>query len=273
MPGVTDANNITSKDRQQRPFWAPRKLCSLRRNVDQPALRFGGRDEAREQRMRLERSRLQLGVVLHPDEPGMVDEFDRLRQQPIRRHARKPHARRLQPLTIGGVDLVAMAMSLGNLRRPVNLRPSFEPGARWPRDKRPAASFRRDRLPRDAARVRCRASIPSSDPTTGWLVGPNSVELASVTPASERAASITAICMPKADAQIGRLALARELRRQNLALRAARAKSSGHQGCRGPAPDAERGLRSRRPQLSIHSSRTRTRLAMPPWVSASLSDL
>ena len=48
---------------------------------------FGGGDEARKQRVRLERPRLELGVKLHADEPGMISELDRLRQQPVGRHA------------------------------------------------------------------------------------------------------------------------------------------------------------------------------------------
>ncbi len=70
-----------------------RKLsASDGRASDQTALRLRRRDEAGEQRMRLERPRLQLRVKLHPDEPGMVHEFDRLRQQPVRRHAGKSQA-------------------------------------------------------------------------------------------------------------------------------------------------------------------------------------
>ena len=89
--------------------------------LDQPALRLGRCDKAREQRMGLERARLQLGVILHTDEPGMIDEFDRLRQKSVWRHAGKPKPRRLKPLAIGRVHLVAVAVPLGNLGRTVDV--------------------------------------------------------------------------------------------------------------------------------------------------------
>src|SRR5262245_62656088 len=65
--------------------------------------------------MRLERPRFKLGVELHADEPGMVLILDHLRQQPIRRHAGKPHAVLLEATAITGVDLVAVTVALGNL--------------------------------------------------------------------------------------------------------------------------------------------------------------
>ena len=55
--------------------------------------------------------------------------------------------------------------------------------------------------PRSPTAARRSSSLPRSHsvsrPTTGSAVSPNSVELASGSPASDRAASITAICMPK----------------------------------------------------------------------------
>ena len=53
----------------------------------QPALRFRRRDEARKQRMRPKRARLEFGVELHADEPGVISELDRLGQKAVGRHA------------------------------------------------------------------------------------------------------------------------------------------------------------------------------------------
>ncbi len=58
-----------------------------RQKLHQPALVYGGADERRKQRMRLERARFQLGMKLHADEPGMILVFDDLRQNAVGRHA------------------------------------------------------------------------------------------------------------------------------------------------------------------------------------------
>ena len=55
-------------------------------------------------------------MILHANEPGMVRNFHNLRQHPIRRHARKPQPRRLQPVAIGDIDLIAVAMPLRHHR-------------------------------------------------------------------------------------------------------------------------------------------------------------
>src|SRR5207247_8869669 len=65
--------------------------------------------------MRLERPRLQFGMELHPDEPRMVVIFDDFRQHPIRRQAGESEAMLLEPVLVGGIDLVAMAVAFGNL--------------------------------------------------------------------------------------------------------------------------------------------------------------
>src|ERR1700749_2178179 len=55
--------------------------------LHQPALHDSRLDEGRKQRMRLKGPRLQLGMELHADEPGMVLVFDDLRQHAVRRQA------------------------------------------------------------------------------------------------------------------------------------------------------------------------------------------
>src|SRR5689334_24737245 len=67
--------------------------------------------------MRLKGPRLQLGMELHADEPGMVLILDDLRQHAVGREPRKAQAVLLQAILVGGVDFVAMAVTLGNLGR------------------------------------------------------------------------------------------------------------------------------------------------------------
>ena len=66
-----------------------------------------------------------------------------------------------------------------------------------------------------------------------------------------RAASITAICMPKQMPKYGTLALARELRRADLAFGAALAEAAGHQ-------DAVDVLEERRRVLVLEHLATRS---------------
>ena len=67
--------------------------------------------------MRLEGTRLQFGMELHPDEPGMVLIFHNLRQDAVRRKPRETQAMLLEPILVGSVHLIAMAMALRNLGR------------------------------------------------------------------------------------------------------------------------------------------------------------
>ena len=87
--------------------------------------------------------------------------------------------------------------------------------------------------PRSPLAARCSSSLPRSHsvirPTTGSSQGPNSVELALVD-AGERARRLDHRHLhAEADAEIGHLALARETRREDLALRAALAEAAGHE--------------------------------------------
>src|SRR6516162_5470120 len=86
-----------------------------KKRLHQPALVHCRADEGGEQRVRLERPRLELGVELHADEPGMILVLDHLGQQAVGRHSGEAHAMLLEPPAVAGVDLVAVAMALGNL--------------------------------------------------------------------------------------------------------------------------------------------------------------
>ena len=97
--------------------WVAGLVCAFpRETVAVYRLTKAGRlDEAREQRMWVERLALQLGMELHADEPGMVRPLDDFGQQPVRRHAGKDQAALLQGLTVSGIDLVAMAVTLADV--------------------------------------------------------------------------------------------------------------------------------------------------------------
>ena len=94
------------------PFGAAARACPA---SDQPRLVDGGLDERGEQRVRRERLRLQLGVELHADEPGVVGHLDDLGQAAVGRHAGEAQARRAQAVDVVDVDLVAVAVALADL--------------------------------------------------------------------------------------------------------------------------------------------------------------
>src|SRR2546423_6228186 len=77
--------------------------------------------------MGLEGPRFELGMKLHADEPWMVLVLDHFGQQMVRRHSGKAHPVLLEPVLVAGIDLVAVAMALGNLGRAVNLAHSAPP--------------------------------------------------------------------------------------------------------------------------------------------------
>ena len=112
-------------------------------------------------------------------------------------------------------------------------------------------------------------------PTTGSAVGPNSVERR-LGDAGEVARALDAGHLhAEADAEIRHLALAREADAGDLALRAALAERAGDED-RVARLELRGDLASSSPSnssASIQRMLTLTRLAMPPWTSASLSDL
>ena len=110
-------------------------------------------------------------------------------------------------------------------------------------------------------------------PTTGSLVSPNSVELASLDAAQIARRLDAGHLHAEADAEIGNVAGAREGRRPDLALRAALAEAARHQYAVHAVRDRARDRSFSKISDSIHSTLTFTLLAMPPWTSASFSDL
>src|SRR3990167_7190935 len=83
----------------------------------QPRLFDRGGNEPGKKGMRLEGSRFQLGGELHADEPGMVGTLDNLGQQSVRRHAGKDQPLAFKRTAISRIDLIAMAVAFGYLRR------------------------------------------------------------------------------------------------------------------------------------------------------------
>src|SRR6476659_5529389 len=72
--------------------------------------------------MWLERSRFQLRMELHANEPGMIVILDDFRQDPVWRHTGKTHAPLLEAAFVGRVDLIAMAVALGDFGRAIDMR-------------------------------------------------------------------------------------------------------------------------------------------------------
>src|SRR4051794_23563394 len=108
--------------------------------LHQPALHHGRLNEGCKQRMRFERSRLQFGMKLHPNEPGVVLVFNDFRQHTIRRKTGEFQPVLLEAVFVGGVDLVTMAVALRyfggaaiNIRHPTAppSHPPVRPQAPW----------------------------------------------------------------------------------------------------------------------------------------------
>src|SRR5581483_4623408 len=59
-------------------------------------------------------------MELHAYEPGMVRDLDDLRQKPVGRETGEAQAGRLKLVAIARVDLVAVAVALGDARRAVD---------------------------------------------------------------------------------------------------------------------------------------------------------
>src|SRR5690242_1143762 len=83
-------------------------------------IRRGG-DESREKRMWPRGARLELGVELAADEPGVVLELNDLDELPVRREAAQPHPVLHEEVAIAIRDLVTMPVPLAHLGHAVDL--------------------------------------------------------------------------------------------------------------------------------------------------------
>src|SRR5579863_3086792 len=67
--------------------------------------------------MRLERTRFQFGMELHADEPWMAFIFDDLWQYAVGRQSREAQALLLQPVLVGGIHFITMAVAFRDFGR------------------------------------------------------------------------------------------------------------------------------------------------------------
>ena len=91
-------------------------------------------DESQKQRMCSIGLRFELGVKLHGQKPGMVDQLDDFHQAAVRADSRVPHAPFHELLAILGIEFIAVSMPLGDALCVVTLggsRPGFEQESRF----------------------------------------------------------------------------------------------------------------------------------------------
>ncbi len=214
--------------------------------------------------MRLGRLRLELGVELHGQEPGMVGLLDDLDDRAVGARAGGDEAVLLEVLPIGVVELVAMAVPFVDL---VGRRRPGAPGcrARGRRATSPAASCRRARGP---------TAVPPSAQITGcWVVLSNSVLLASSRPEHVAGELDDGALHAQADAEerdalaCGRSGSPRSCPRS----RACRSRRG--RGCRRRRPGSPRAAGCRPPRPRPARRARVARLAIPAWSSASYTDL
>ena len=174
--------------RRRRPLDARRRRADARSPGSAPPLQ-GGADQLPEQRVRAVGPALELGVGLRADPVRVVGELDELDQAPVGRRARsstKPAV--LEAGAVVRVELVAVAVALADDRLAVGLG-HLGARRRARRSRRRGASCRPCR---STSRWSCIRSM-----TGCWVVGSNSVELASVRPSTLRANSIVMHCSPR----------------------------------------------------------------------------
>src|SRR2546425_99785 len=73
-----------------------------------------GAHKSLERRVTIEGTGFEFRVELHADKPGMIAQLDDLDQLAIRRQTAEDHAPGHKPLTVGVVELVAVAVALGD---------------------------------------------------------------------------------------------------------------------------------------------------------------
>src|SRR5579875_433776 len=198
------------------------------RRSDKARLLHRRLDEPGEERVRREGLRFQLGMVLHADEPGVVGILDRLGQHAVGREAGEHHARALERLAEMDVDLVAVAVTLADLRRIV-----IEPA-----DQRVLAEHRGiGAEPHRAAEIAAFGAALDLVAPRPFGEQPHHRRGARAEFRARRLGQPREIARafdhrhlhPEADAEERHLALARELHRGDLPLGAALAEAAGHE--------------------------------------------
>src|SRR5208283_4075626 len=177
--------------------------------------------------VRIKGAALQLGVILHADEPGMIGNLNRLGEGAVRRGSGEDHALLFQPRAIGVVDLVAMAMALRNIEPAVNLSDARS----FPQPRRIGAE------PHRAAHVAARAPLleliaaqPFREQADDRLGARPEFRRVRAFDAGERARRLDhGHLHAEANAEVGHLALPREARRLDLALGPALSEAAGNE--------------------------------------------
>src|SRR5260221_13538096 len=202
-------------------------LAPMRMLSNQAGLVERGADERREERVRLERLRFQLGMELYADEPGVAGELDDLGQFAIGRHAGEEQALVLEPGLVVDIDLVAVAMALADIGRAVDLA---HPAA-W-REDRPigAEPHRAAEIATGFTALQEIAANPLRHQPDHRLTARAELGRAGLRQISEIARRLDDRHLhAEADAEIGHRPLACEARRLDLALGAALAEAAWHQ--------------------------------------------
>src|SRR6266851_6595546 len=181
-------------------------------------------------------------MELDADEPGMVVVFDDLRQHAVGRHAAEAHAALLEPALVVGVDLVAVAVALRDFARPIDVG---DAGAALEQRRIGAEPHGAAEIAIPRASLQLVALEPLGHQADHRLARRAELARVRLLDAAEIARRLDhGHLHAEADAEIWHRALARELRRADLALRAALAESAGHQ-------DAVDVLKERRRVLAL----------------------
>lgn len=96
----------------------PGSDVGMARDRLQPVRRRGGHESA-EERVRMARPRLQLGMELHRDEPGVVGNLEHLDQTVLGADPGEDHPPLLQRGAVGVVELIAVPVALLDQLLPV----------------------------------------------------------------------------------------------------------------------------------------------------------
>ena len=224
--------------------------------------------------MRLERARLQFGMVLHADEPGMVFAISTVSgKDAVRRRTGKIQTAIFQLTAIADIDFVSVPVALRNAGRfPIdfgNLRTRLQT---W-QDRRRAAWYLQGRRLRCELPWRCPWSIPSSVRQPVRLSArirwnwrrryPPCCARPQAPPSACRNR-----CRNRESSGCGQNCAA-----AIFAFRSRAPRNRQAPGCRERPPDRGSDPLSRIVSDSIHSRLTFTRFAIPPCTSASISDL
>ncbi len=197
-------------------------------------------------RVRLEGTRFQLGVILHPDEPGMVGNSTVSGSNPSGETPAKLHALGFQLVAVAHVDLVAVAVPLGDFGVAIDLG---DAAAVRKLGLVRAEPHRAAEIAASRAHFELVAAHPLGHQANDRLVAGAEFGGIGVLDAGQRAGGLDHRHLhAEADAEIRHLALAGEARRADLAFRAAVAEAAGHQDAVDMLQERGRDPRSRTPR-------------------------